>query len=142
MFAAAILAAIDQKARAGTERIVGLAERRYPAIPVVIHPDMEPDFRHPLSMSHRAGPRSPHLLRRAPAAIDDFKRVDQFGFPIGATARFVPGECRERWKYRPHMVLLHQRIAVGGFDAPQRQQCAALDPEILFDPRKQRLVLL
>src|SRR5882762_5727312 len=111
MFAAAILAAIDQKARAGTERIVGLAERRYPAIPVVIHPDIEPDFRHPLGMSHRAGPRSPHLLRRAPAAIDDLQGVDQFGFPIGAAAGFVPGERRQRWKYRPHMVLLHQGIA-------------------------------
>ena len=40
------------------------------------------------------------------------------------------------------MVLLHQGIAVSGFDAPQRQQRAALDPKILFDPRKQRLVLL
>ena len=39
------------------------------------------------------------------------------------------------------MVLLHQRIAIGGFDAPQRQQRAALDAEILFDPREQRLVL-
>ena len=40
------------------------------------------------------------------------------------------------------MVLLHQRIAIGGFDAPQRQQRAALDAEILLDPREQRLVLL
>jgi hypothetical protein len=39
------------------------------------------------------------------------------------------------------VVLLHQRIAIGGFDAPQREQRAALDPEILFDPRKQRFVL-
>ena len=39
------------------------------------------------------------------------------------------------------MVLLHQGIAVGGFDAPQRQQRAALDAEILFDPRKQRFIL-
>src|SRR5260370_38894346 len=106
MFATVIFAAIDQKARAGTERIVGLAERRYPAIPVVIHPDIKPDFRHPLGMSHRAGPRSPHLLRRAPAAIDDLQRIDQFGFPIGAAARLVPRECRERRKYRPQMVLL------------------------------------
>ena len=142
MFAAMIFAAIDQKARAGTQRIVGLAERRHPAVPVVIHADIEPDFRHPLGMPHRAGPRSPHLLRRAPAAIDDLQRVDQFGFPIGAAARFVPGERRQRGKYRPHMVLLHQRIAIGGFDTPQRQQRAALDAEILLDPRKQRLVLL
>src|SRR5258706_6154449 len=142
MFAAAILAAIDQKARAGTEPLVGLAERRSPAIPVVIHPYIEPDFRHPLGMSHRAGPRSPHLLRRAPAVIDDPQRVNQLSLPIGAATRFVPGERRQRWKYRPHMVLLHQRIAVGAFDAPQRQQRAALDAEILFDPRKQRLVLL
>ena len=39
------------------------------------------------------------------------------------------------------MVPLHLRVAIGGFDAPQRQQCAALDAEIMFDPRKQRLVL-
>jgi hypothetical protein len=40
------------------------------------------------------------------------------------------------------MVLLHLRIAIGGFDTPKSQQRAALDAEILFYPRKQRLVLL
>ena len=40
------------------------------------------------------------------------------------------------------MVLLHQGIAIGRFDAPQRQQGAALDTEILFDAREQRLVFL
>ena len=111
VFAAVILAAVDQKARGRAQRIVGLAERRHPAVTVIIHPDIEPDLRHPLGVSHRAGPRSPHLLRRAPAAIDDLQRIDQFGFPIGAAARFVPGQRRQRGKYRPHMVLLHQRIA-------------------------------
>src|SRR5260370_15403171 len=101
MFATVIFAAIDQKARAGTERIVGLAERRYPAIPVVIHPDIKPDFRHPLGMSHRAGPRSPHLLRRAPAAIADLQRIDQFGFPIGATAPPAPPPLPQRTKNPP-----------------------------------------
>src|SRR6267378_1185594 len=104
MFAAVILAAVDQKARAGTQRVIGLAERRYSSILVVIHPDIEPDFRHPLGMPHRAGPRSPHLLGRAPAAIDDLEGVDQLGFPIGAAARFVPGKRRQRRKYRPHMI--------------------------------------
>ena len=73
--------------------------------------------------------------------IDDIQRVDQLGFPIGAPARLVPGERGKRGKYRAHMVLLHQRIAEGGLDAPQRQQRAALDAEILLDPREQRLVL-
>src|SRR6266404_3940111 len=99
MFAAVILAAIDQIPRAGAERIVGLAERRHPAVAIVIHPDIEPDFRHPLGMPHRTGPRAPHLFRATPAAIDDFQRVDQFGFPIGAAPRLVPGEGGERWKY-------------------------------------------
>jgi hypothetical protein len=40
------------------------------------------------------------------------------------------------------VVLLHQGIAIGGFDAPQRQQRAALDAVVLLDPGKQRLVLL
>ena len=40
------------------------------------------------------------------------------------------------------MVLLHQGIAIGGFNAPQRQQCAALDAKILLDAREQRVVLL
>ena len=92
-------------------------------------------------MAHRAGPGAAHFLRRAPAAIDDLQRVDQLGFPIGAAARLVPGQCRERGKYRPHMVLLHQGIAIGGFNAPQRQQRAALDAKILLDPGEQRLVL-
>ena len=141
MFAAVIFAAIDQIARGGAERIVGLAERRDPAVAVIVDADIEPDFRHPLGVTHRAGPGAPHLLRRAPAAIDDPQRVDQFGFPIGAAARLVPGQCGERGKHRPHVVLLHQRIAEGGFDAPQRQQRAALDAEILLDPREHRLVL-
>ena len=141
MFAAVVLAAIDQIARAGAQRIVGLAERRDAAVLVVVHADIEPDFRHPLGMAHRAGPGSAHFLRRAPAAVDDLQGVDQFGFPIGAAARLVPGERCERRKHRTHMVLLHQGIAIGGLDAPQRQQRAALDAKILFDPRKQRLVL-
>ena len=141
MFAAVIFAAIDQIARAGAQRIVGLAERRHAAVAVIVHADIEPDFRHPLGVAHRAGPGAAHFLRRAPAAIDDLQRVDQFGFPIGAAARLVPGQRGERGKYRAHMVLLHQRIAIGGLDAPQRQQRAALDAEILFDPREQRLVL-
>ena len=40
------------------------------------------------------------------------------------------------------MVLLNQGIAEGGFDTPQRQQRAALDAVIPFDPCKQRFVLL
>ena len=142
MFAAVILAAVEQIARAGAERIVGLAERRDAAVLVVVHADIEPDFRHPLRMAHRAGPGAAHFLRRAPAAVDDLQRVDQLGFPIGAAARFVPGQRCERRKNRAHMVLLHQGIAIGGFNAPQRQQRAALDAKILLDPREQRLVLL
>ena len=142
MLAAVIFAAVEQIARAGAERVVGLAERRDAAVLVVVHADIEPDFRHPLRMAHRAGPGAAHFLRRAPAAVDDLQRVDQLGFPIGAAARLVPGQRRERGKDRAHMVLLHQGIAIGGFNAPQRQQRAALDAKILLDPREQRLVLL
>ena len=39
------------------------------------------------------------------------------------------------------MVLLHLRIAIGGFHAPQRQQRAALGAEIMFDPGEQCLML-
>ncbi len=107
---------------------------------IVIDADIEPDFRHPLGMAHRTGPRSPHLLRRAPAAVDDPQRIDQFGLPIGLAARRIPGKCRERRKHRAHVVALYPGIAEGGFDAPQRQQRAALDAVIPFDPREQRLV--
>ena len=142
MLATVIFPAIDQITRGGTERIVRLAEWRHPAVAIVIDADIEPDLGHPLGVSHRAGPRSPHLLRRAPAAIDDAQRIDQLRLPIGAAAGFVPGERGQRRKYRPHMVLLDQGIAEGGFDAPQRQQRAALDAEFLFDPCKQRFVFL
>ena len=141
MLVAMVLAAIDQITRAGAERVVGFSKRRHPAVLVVVHSDIEPNFRHPLGVPHGAGPRPPHLIRRAPAAIDDLQCVDQLGFPIGAAARLVPCQRRERGKYRAHMVLLHQRIAIGGLHAPQRQQRAALDAKILFDPREQRLVL-
>src|SRR5215213_11308012 len=98
MLAAVILATVEQIARAGAERVVGLAEWRDAAVLVVVHADIEPDFRHPLRMAHRAGPGSPHFLRRAPAAIDDLQRIDQLGFPIAPAARLVPGECCERRK--------------------------------------------
>ena len=92
-------------------------------------------------MPHRARPRAAHLLRRAPAAIDDLQGIDQFGFPIGLAPWRVPGERRERGKYRLHMVLLHLGIAVSGLHAPQREQRAALDAKFPFDPDKQRFVL-
>src|SRR5205823_6838890 len=142
VLAPVIFAAIDQIARGGTQCIVRLAERGHPAVMIVVDPDVEPYFRHPLGMSHGAGPGSPHLLRRAPAAIDDAQRIDQLGLPIASAARLIPGERRQRWKYRPHMVLLHERIAEGGFDTPQRQQRAAFDAVILFDARKQGFILL
>jgi hypothetical protein len=56
VFAASVFAAIDEEARGGAERIVGFAERRNAAVAIVIEPDIEPDFRHPLRMPHRAGP--------------------------------------------------------------------------------------
>src|SRR5215218_9046014 len=56
MLAAVILATVEQIARAGAERVVGLAERRDAAVLVVVHADIEPDFRHPLRVSHRARP--------------------------------------------------------------------------------------
>ena len=140
VLAAVIVAAVDEIARGGAERIVGLAEGRDPSIVVVIDADIEPDLGHPLGVSHRSRPRSSHFLRRTPATLDYAQRIDKFALPIGAAARLVPGERGQRRKYRAHMVLLHQRIAIGGFDAPQRQQRAALDAVVLFDPRKQRLV--
>src|SRR5262249_11969856 len=127
MFAAVIVTAVDQIFRGRAERIVRLAERRDLAVAVIVDTDIQPDFRHPLRMSHRAGPGADHFLRRAPAAIDDPERVDQLAFPIGLAARLVPGERGERRKYRAHVVLLHGRIAIGRLHAPKREQRAALD---------------
>src|SRR5262249_13850493 len=100
------------------ERVVGFAKGRYLAVAIVVDPDIEPDFRHPLRVPHRAGPRSAHLLGRAPAAIDNAQRIDELALPIGLAARLVPGKRGERRKDRAHMVLWHQRIAVSGLDAP------------------------
>src|SRR6476619_1324187 len=41
MFSPTIFASSDQKARAGTERVIGFAERRHAAVAIVIHPDIE-----------------------------------------------------------------------------------------------------
>src|SRR3954453_2000261 len=141
MLATVIFAPVEQIPRGGAQRVVGLAERRHPAVTIVVNPDIEPDLRHPLRVSHRAGPGPAHLFRRAPAAIHYPKCVDQFGLPIGAPAWLVPRERRQRWKYRPHVVLLHERIAERGLYSPERQQRASLDAIILFDAREQRLVL-
>ena len=84
------------------------AERATSFHPNVIHPDIEPDSPGIPTRVPSRRPTIPASLRAAPAAIDDLQGVDQFGFPIGAAARFVPGERRQRRKYRPHMILLHQ----------------------------------
>src|SRR5882724_5862243 len=142
MFAAPILAAIDQIARAAPKRIVWPAEWIDLAVAVIVEADIEPDFRHPLRVPHRAGPRADHLLGCAPALVDDAQRVDQLGFPIGAPARLAPGERRERRDHRAHMILLHERVTECGLDAPKSEDHAALDTEILFDARQQRPVFL
>src|SRR6185369_5931115 len=84
MLTSVIFAAIDQIARGGTQCIVRFPERRHPAVMIVVDPNVEPYFRHPLGMSHGAGPGSPHFLRRAPAAVDDAERIDQLGLPIAS----------------------------------------------------------
>src|SRR5215470_1721729 len=58
MLATAVLAALNEIARGRGERIVGTAERRDPAVAVVVDADVEPHFRHPLGVSHGAGPRA------------------------------------------------------------------------------------
>ncbi len=113
VLAAVPLAAIDQIFRRRSQRVVGAAERRDLAIAVVVEADIEPDFGHPLRVAHRAGPGAVHFLRGAPATLHDLHRVDQLGLPIGLAPRLVPGERRQRGKHRRHVVLLHQRIAIG-----------------------------
>ncbi len=93
-------------------------------------------------MAHGAGPGAAHFRGRAPAALDDDQRVEQFLRPIGAPPRLAPGERCQRGDHRPHMVLLHHRIAVGGLDTPQAEQEHAVDADIFFDARQQRGVLL
>ena len=118
MLAGAILAALDEILRGASKRVVGLAERTYPAVAVVIEPDIEPHLRHPLGMAHSAGPGTAHLLGCAPAVLDDDERVEQFLLPISAPPRLAPRKGGERRDDGPHMVLLHIRIAEGGFDPP------------------------
>ena len=118
VLAAPVFAAIDQIARARAERVVRPAERIDLAVAVIVETDVEPDFRHPLAVAHRAGPGADHLLRFAPALLHDAHRIDQLGLPIGAPARLAPGERRERRKHRARVVLLHDRIAEGRSRCP------------------------
>ena len=56
VFTGVILAAIEQIFCGGGQRVVGLAERRNLAVAIIVDAEMQPDFRHPLGMAHRAGP--------------------------------------------------------------------------------------
>ena len=141
MFAGTILAAIDQIFGGRAERVVGPAEGRDFSVAVIVDADMEPDLGHPLGMAHRAGPGAAHLWRRTPALVDNVQRIDELAFPIGFSARRIPGERGKRGEDRAHMILLHLGIAEGALDAPEREQRAALDAEVLFDAREQRFVL-
>src|SRR5262249_39532336 len=142
MFAAVILAAIDQIFRSRAERVIRLAKWRDLAVAVIVDADIEPNLRHPLRVTHGASPGAAPLLRRAPAALDNAHRIDQLAFPIGLAPWLVPGQCGKRRKYRAHVILLHQRIAVRGFDTPKGEQRAAFDAEIALDTIEQRGVVL
>jgi hypothetical protein len=76
MFVAAVLASLGKELRGCRKRVVGRPERRNLSIVVIIDSKMEPDFRHPLGVAHGAGPRASHFGRRAPAVLNDGKRVD------------------------------------------------------------------
>src|SRR3954469_6998111 len=100
MLAAVITAAVDEIFGGRAQRVVGLAEWRHLAVAVIVDADIEPDFRHPLRMPHRAGPGALHLLRCAPALVDNAERIDQLGLPIGLATWLVPGERSQRGKHR------------------------------------------
>src|SRR5262249_42559892 len=89
-FPVAIVAAIDQEACGAAECIVRGAIRRDAAVVVEIDPHVQPYLRHPLGVSHGAGPGADHLLRVTPAAFDDDQSVEQLAFPVVASARLTP----------------------------------------------------
>src|SRR5262249_32695400 len=93
-------------------------------------------------MAHGARPGAALLLGRAPAALDDDERVEQFLLPISATARLSPRERRERGDDWAHVVFLHVRIAEGRFDAPESEHDPAVDPVVLLDAGQERGVFL
>src|SRR4051794_34263065 len=133
MLAPAILAAFQKKACGRTERVVGAPEGTDLAVAVVVHADIEPDFRHPLGMAHGSRPGAAHLLRSAPAPLDDHECIEQFLFPIFLAPRFTPGKRSQGRKNEPHMVLLDIRIPIGGFNSPEPEHHRTVDPEILLD---------
>ena len=141
MLAAPVFAALDEVARRRAERVVRRPERRDLAVAVIVDAGMEPDFGHPLSVAHGARPRADHFCRRTPALLNDGQRVDQLGFPVFAPPRLGPCQRRQRGNDRPHVVLLHQRIAEGRLDAPDAEHDRGLDAIVALDARKQRRVL-
>ena len=122
--------------------VVGLAERRDAAVVVVIDAHVQPDLRHPLGVTHGAGPRADHLGGLRPAALDDDQRVEQFGFPIGAPARLAPGQRRQRRDHRPHVFRIDDHVAERRLHAPQAEQDVAVDAVIVFDAREQAGIFL
>ena len=141
MLAAPIVAALDEKARGRCQRVVRRTVGRDFAVAVIVDAHIQPDFRHPLGVAHGAGPGADHFLRRAPAALNDDQSVDQLPLPIGAPARFAPGQRRQRRNDRPHMVFRHHRIAECRLDPPDAEHDGGLDAEIPLDARQQRRVL-
>jgi hypothetical protein len=93
-------------------------------------------------MAHGPGPGADHHLGIAPAALDDDEGVEQLGFPIGASARFAPSECRQRRDHRPHVFWVVDHLAEARLHAPQRQHDVAVDAVIVFNAGQQRGMLL
>src|ERR1700734_1953716 len=98
MLAAPVFAALDKKLGRRRQRVVGRPERRNLAVMAIIDAEMKPDFRHPLRVTHRAGPGADHLGGCTPAILDDRERVDQFLFPVAAAMRLGPASVASEGK--------------------------------------------
>jgi hypothetical protein len=88
LLAPPVLAALDEIARRGCERIVRRAERRDLAVMVVVDAEMQPHLGHPLGVAHRTGPRANHFLRGAPTTLDDRRAlINSISSSRGGAAR-------------------------------------------------------
>src|SRR5262249_53673152 len=73
-------------------------------IPVTVNAHVEPDLRHPLRVSHGAGPGADHVFFVRPTAFDDEESIEELSFPIGASARLAPSQCRQRRNDGTHVL--------------------------------------
>ena len=133
---AALPAVLLQIVGGGEDQVGRVVDHVAAAVAVAVDRVALERGRHELGRAERAGPGAAHLLGAQIAAIEDFQRGQELVAEIGLPA----ADAGQRRGGIQHVAIAHLGRVVG-FDAPDRRDDVAVDPERFFGGVELRLVL-